>query len=53
MVTETNQGTVLPAEEDFDTVSKKGWEFFTKFLAGNVVVTAAVLVLIGLLTVWR
>jgi hypothetical protein len=37
---------------DFDTSSQKGWEFFTKFLFVNVVLCAAVLLLIGLLTVW-
>jgi hypothetical protein len=52
MVTETNQGTTLPAAEEFDTASKKGWEFFTKFLFGNVVVTVVALLIVGLLTVW-
>jgi hypothetical protein len=52
MATKTNQGTTLPATEEFDDVSKKGWEFFTKFLLGNVIVTVAALVVIGLLTVW-
>ena len=53
MVTETNQGTMLPATEDFDTVSQKGWAFFTKFLFGNVVATVAALAVLALLTVWR
>jgi hypothetical protein len=53
MVTETNQGTVLPANEEFDTVSQKGWQFFTKFLFGNVVMTVVALVILALLTVWR
>jgi hypothetical protein len=52
MVTETNQGTALPADEEFDTVSKKGWEFFTKFLLSNVIVTVVALLVVGLLTVW-
>ena len=52
MVTETNQGTMLPADEEFDTVSQKGWNFFTKFLLSNVIVTVVVLVVVGLLTVW-
>jgi len=37
---------------DFDTPAKKGWDFFTKFLSANVVATAVILVIIGLLTVW-
>jgi hypothetical protein len=53
MVTETNQDTVLPAAEEFDNVSRKGWEFFTKFLFGNVVATVVTLVIVALLTVWR
>ena len=52
MARETNQGTTLPEGEDFDTTSQKGWDFFTKFLLANVVVATAVLLLIGLLTVW-
>ncbi len=52
MATETNQGTILPPDEEFDNVSQKGWEFFTKFLLGNIVVTVAALVVVGLLTVW-
>jgi hypothetical protein len=53
MSTETNQGTVLPPAEEFDTVSRKGWDHFVKFLAGNVVVTIVALIIVGLLTVWR
>jgi hypothetical protein len=52
MVTKTNQGTALPADEEFDTVSQKGWNFFTKFLLSNVIVTVVALVVVGLLTVW-
>ena len=52
MASKTNQGTALPANEEFDTVSKKGWEFFTKFLLGNVIVTIVALLVVGLLTVW-
>jgi len=52
MVTETNQQTTLPPGQDFDTAAKKGWAFFTKFLLTNVLVTIAVLLLVGLLTVW-
>jgi hypothetical protein len=55
MVTKTDQAAsaALPTLEDMDKASEKGWEAFTKFLAGNVAVTVVVLVLIALLTVWR
>ncbi len=53
MATETNQGTMLPAAEEFDTVSQNGWKFFTKFLFGNVVATVVALLVLALLTVWR
>ena len=52
MAPEPNQGTTLPPAEEFDNASQKGWEFFTKFLLGNVLVTVAVLLFVGLLTVW-
>ena len=52
MVSETNQDTVLAAADEFDTASQKGWEFFTKFLMANVIVTIVALLVIGLLTVW-
>lgn len=53
MATKTNQGTKLPAAEEFDNASKKGWEAFTKFLLGNVILAVVALVIVGLLTVWR
>ncbi len=55
MVTETDQGSssALPTLEDMDNASKRGWDAFAKFLAGNVALAALVLVLIALLTVWR
>ncbi|HTQ70367.1 MAG TPA: hypothetical protein VMH92_02585 [Acidocella sp.] len=40
-------------EVDFDSPSKRGWAFFTKFLFWNVVAAAAILILIAALTVWR
>ena len=52
MSTETRPDTMAPPEADFDGQSKKGWQFFTKFLLTNVVVIAAALLIIGLLTVW-
>lgn len=54
MTSETAHNTnTLPPEMDFDTVSKKGWEGFTKFLTFNTVATALALLFIGALTVWR
>jgi hypothetical protein len=53
MATHTTEETALPAADYFDTTSKKGWDFFTKFLSVNVVITIALLLLIGALTVWR
>ena len=55
MVTEVDQGSpsALPTVEDMDNASKKGWDAFTKFLAGNVALTVLALVFIALLTVWR
>jgi hypothetical protein len=53
MVTETNQGSALTTVEDMDKTSERGWEAFTKFLAGNVALAVLALVLIALLTVWR
>ncbi|HEY1856567.1 hypothetical protein [Acidocella sp.] len=52
MVTETNLGSGLPTVEDMDNTSKRGWDAFTKFLAGNVALAVVALVLIALLTVW-
>ena len=53
MVTETNQRSALPTAEDMDETSKRGWDAFIKFLAGNVALAVLALVLIALLTVWR
>jgi hypothetical protein len=44
--------TTSPAEVAFDKQAQKGWEFFTKFLFSNVVVTILALLVVGLLTVW-
>ena len=51
MVTETDQGSssALPTLKDMDKAPERGWEAFTKFLAGNVAVTVVALVLIALL----
>ncbi|HTJ88819.1 MAG TPA: hypothetical protein VL356_01385 [Acidocella sp.] len=53
MVTETKPDSSLPTLEDMDKASQRGWDAFTKFMAGNVALTVLVLVLIALLTVWR
>jgi hypothetical protein len=42
-----------PEIQEFDNHAMKGWEFFTKFLLSNVIVTILALVFVGLLTVWR
>ncbi len=41
-----------PTEVEFDNHAQKGWEFFTKFLLGNVVATILALLFVGILTVW-
>jgi hypothetical protein len=53
MVTETNQGSGVPTVVDMDNASQRGWDAFTKFLAGNVALAVIGLVVIALLTVWR
>jgi hypothetical protein len=40
-------------EIDFDSPSRKGWGFFTKFLFWNVASAVFILLLIAALTVWR
>ncbi len=44
---------VVEVEAGFDQASRKGWDFFTKFLLGNVVVIIGALLVIGAITVWR
>jgi len=42
-----------PAEiEQFNRISQTGWNFFTKFLLWNVLAIIAILLLIGVFTVW-
>jgi hypothetical protein len=42
-----------PAEiEQFDRTAQTGWNFFTRFLLWNVLAIAAILLLIGVFTVW-
>ena len=37
---------------DFSTPAQKGWAFFTKFLLWNIISCIAILLFIGVLTVW-
>ena len=53
MTSDTAHQHDAQAEQEFDAASKKGWEFFTKFLTFNTIAAALVLLLIGALTVWR
>ncbi len=54
MSSETAHNTnTLPPELDFDTVSKKGWEGFTKFITINTLAIVVAMLIIGALTVWR
>lgn len=52
MAIQTKPETIIPAPAELDNVSKQGWERFTKFLFGNVVVVIVLLLIIGALTVW-
>jgi hypothetical protein len=52
MATDTHQDLAPTPMNEMDQNSKQGWEFFTKFLLINVVVTIVVLLAVGLLTVW-
>ncbi len=49
---QNEHGTEPAGPVDFDAGSKKGWQFFTKFVFWNVIVIIAVLLLIGVFTVW-
>jgi hypothetical protein len=40
------------ANVDFDTPAQKGWVFFSKFLLWNIIACIAILLFIGVLTVW-
>jgi hypothetical protein len=40
------------AEGQFDQAAQSGWNFFTKFLLGNVVFIVIALLVIGVFTVW-
>lgn len=45
-------GTDPVEDVDFDAPAHKGWAFFTKFLLWNIISCTAILILIGLMTVW-
>ena len=42
----------VPDLSAMNSLSMKGWKFFTNFLLWNVVSIIAVLIVVGLLTVW-
>ncbi len=42
----------VPDLSAMNSLSMKGWKFFTNFLLWNVVSIVAVLIVVGLLTVW-
>jgi hypothetical protein len=52
MAANAEHGTPTVEHIDFDTPARKGWAFFTKFLLWNIIACAAILILIGLMTVW-
>jgi hypothetical protein len=52
LATHAEHGTEPAANVDFDAPAQKGWAFFTKFLLWNIISCTAILLLIGLLTVW-
>lgn len=52
MVASAEQGDHAVEHVDFDVPARKGWEFFTKFLLWNIISCIAILLFIGVLTVW-
>jgi hypothetical protein len=52
MTDQTVQTTEAVAPDEFDKVSKAGWNGFTRFLLINVIVIALTLVFVAALTVW-
>ncbi len=52
MTAGTNQEMESATDEEFGKTAQKGWEFFTKFLLTNILVTVGALIVVGLLTVW-
>jgi hypothetical protein len=52
-VSESPHRADTPAEiEQFDRTAQTGWKWFTRFLLWNVLACAAILLLIGVFTVW-
>ena len=52
MAAQAEHGTNMAEPVDFDNPARKGWAFFTKFLLWNIITCVAILIFIGLLTVW-
>jgi len=50
--THAEHSTAPAVDVDFDSPAQKGWAFFTKFLLWNIISCIAILLFIGLLTVW-
>jgi hypothetical protein len=49
MQAQAEHGTELVETVDFDAPSKKGWDFFTKFLLWNIIIWGGVLVLLAII----
>jgi hypothetical protein len=52
MQAQSQHGTEVVSNVDFDVPAQKGWAFFTKFLLYNIIGCVVILLLIGLFTVW-
>lgn len=52
MQAQAQHGTEVAPNVDFDAPAQNGWAFFTKFLLWNIIGCVAILLFIGLLTVW-
>jgi hypothetical protein len=53
MSTQSTTETEPEGLQEFNNTAQKGWNGFTKFLLGNVVVIVVTLLFVGALTVWR
>ena len=52
MQAQSEHGTEMVSNVDFDSPAQKGWVFFSKFLLWNVISCIVILLFIGVLTVW-
>jgi hypothetical protein len=52
MQAQSQHGTEVATNVDFDAPAQKGWVFFTKFLLWNIIGCIAALLVIGVFTVW-